>query len=144
VHHFFGHHFGLAADVSLPVVGSALDGPEGTAKIGCTMAGLAVLARVHSVPSAWFLSAGLGAAALRLSVDGEARPTLTSNSTSLFTGAGYARIEGGYAPTYWLRLGAHGMGGAAFNRVHFHFAGNDAGSWGRTFAAAALFAEIAW
>jgi hypothetical protein len=28
--------------------------------------------------------------------------------------------------------------------VHLRFAGNDAGSWGRAFAAAALFAEVDW
>jgi len=144
LHRFFGRRFGLAGDFSLPVVRAALDGPEGTARIGTAMAGLAVLARLHAAPSAWFLNAGLGVAALRLGIEGEAAPTLTSSSTSVVTGAGYARLDGGYAPTDWLRLGAHVLGGAAFDRVHFRFAGNDAGAWGRPFAAAAIFAEVVW
>ena len=108
------------------------------------MAGLAGLARLHAAPSAWFLNAGLGAAVLRLGVEGQAAPTLTSSSTSVLTGAGYARLDGGYAPTDRLRLGAQVLGGAAFDRVHLRFAGNDAGSWGRAFAAVALFAEADW
>jgi hypothetical protein len=144
LHRFFGRRFGLAADFSLPVVRAALDGPEGTAKIGTAMAGLAVLARLHADPSAWFFNAGLGAAVLRVGVDGEAAPTLTSDSTSVLTGAGTLRVEGGYAPTDWLHLGAHVLGGVAFDRVHLRFAGNDAGSWGRAFAAAAIFAEVTW
>jgi hypothetical protein len=144
LHHFFGRRVGLAADFSLPVVRSTLDGPEGTAKIGCAMAGLALLARARSAPTGWFLNGGLGAAVLRLSIEGEARPTLTSSSTSMLTGAAYAHVDGGYAPTHWLRLGAQVMGGAAFDRLHLRFAGNDAGSWGRPFASATLFEEVGW
>jgi hypothetical protein len=144
LHRFLGRRFGLAADVSLPVVRAALDGPEGTAKIGTAMAGLAVLARLRAAPSSWFLNAGLGAAVLRMGFDGEAAPTLISSSKSLLTGGGYARLDGGCAATDWLRLGAHVLGGAAFERVHLRFAGNDAGSWGRAFVAAAIFAEVVW
>jgi len=144
LHRFFSRRFGLAADVSFPVVRATLDGPEGAAKIGTAMAGLAVLARLRSAPSEWFLNAGLGGAVLRVGVDGEAAPTLTSSSARVLTGASYARVEGGYAPTDWLRLGAQLLGGAAFERVHLRFAGNDAGSWGRPFAAAAIFAEVVW
>ena len=144
LHHFFGRRLGLAADFALPIVRAALDGPEGTAKIGCAMAGLALLARVRSAPTGWFLTGGLGVAVLRLSIEGEARPTLTSSSSSALTGATYARADGGYAPADWLRLGARVQGGAALDRLHLRFAGNDAGSWGRVFAAAALFAEVGW
>jgi hypothetical protein len=144
LYRLFGRRVGLALDLSLPVVRSTLDGPEGTARMGCTMAGLALLVRLHSAPSAWFLTSGLGAGALRVTADGEARPTLTSFSTHVLTGAGYARVEGGYAPVDWLRLGGQVLGGVAFDRVHLRFAGNDAGSWGRPFAVAAIFAEAAW
>ena len=88
--------------------------------------------------------AGYAPGARRIRVDGEAAPTLTSDSTSVLTGAGTLRVEGGYAPTDWLHLGAHVLGGVAFDRVHLRFAGNDAGSWGRAFAAAAIFAEVTW
>jgi len=144
LHRFFGRRLGLAADVSLPVVRAALNGPEGTARIGCAMAGLALLVRMRSSSSAWFLTSGLGGAMLRVSAEGEAKPTLTSSSSSVVSGAAYARVEGGYAPADWLRVGAHLMGGAAFDRVHLRFAGNDAGSWGRPFAAVALYAELDW
>ena len=144
LHRFFGRRLGLAADFSLPMVRSKIDGPEGAAKIGTAMAGLAVLARIRSAPTAWFLNAGLGAAVLRVGAEGEASPTLTSSSPSKLTGAGYARLDSGYAPTDWLRLGAQVLGGVAFDRMHLQFAGNDAGSWGRAFAAAAIFAEVTW
>ena len=144
LHRFFSHRFGLAADFALPVVRSKLDGPEGRAQIGTAMAGLALLVRVRTVPTAWFLNTGLGAAVLRVGFDCQASPTLTSSSKSVLTGAGYARVDSGYAPTDWFRLGVQVLGGIAFDRVHLRFAGNDAGSWGRAFASAALFAEVAW
>ncbi len=144
LHRFFGRRFGLAADIALPVVRSTLDGPEGRAKIGTAMAGLAFLSRLRLPPTSWFLNAGLGAAILHVGVDGEAVQTLMSSSTGVLTGAGYARVDGGYAPADWLRLGLHVLGGVSLDRVHFQFAGNDAGVWGRAFAAAALFAELDW
>jgi hypothetical protein len=144
LHRFFGRRLGLAADIALPVVRSTLDGPEGKAKIGTAMAGLAFLARLRASPTAWFLNAGLGAAVLRVGVDGEAVPTLRSSATSVLTGAGYARVDGGYAPSDRVRLGLRLLGGASLDRVHLRFAGNDAGSWGRAFAAAAIFAELDW
>ena len=144
LHRFFGRHLGLAVDLSLPAIRATLEGPEGKAKISTLLAGLTLLARLHAGPSDWFLDAGLGTAVVRVGIQGEGVASLTSSSSSVLTGAAYARVDGGYAPTNWLRLGAHVLGGGAFDQLHLNFAGNDAGTWGHAFAAATLFAEVAW
>ena len=144
LHRFFGRRLGLAVDLSLPAIRATLQGPEGKAKISTLLAGLTLLARLHTGPSEWFLNAGLGAAVVRVGIQGEGTASLTSSSSNVVTGAAYARVDGGYAPTGWLRLGAHVTGGGAFNQLHLNFAGNDAGTWGHAFATATLFAELDW
>jgi hypothetical protein len=43
-----------------------------------------------------------------------------------------------------LRLGARGIVGVVPGGITLHFAGNDAGTWGRPFLTALGLAEISW
>jgi hypothetical protein len=136
-------HWGLGLDLSAPLVGGELSGPEGSTRVGLYSAGFALF--IATAPSsAVFASAGLGVAVASLRFEGQAVSPLQGESVGVWTGAGVARTELGVTPARWLRVGVTGVAGATFDRVLVDFAGSEAGEWGPGFVAAFLFAGVPW
>ncbi|MFZ5892565.1 MAG: hypothetical protein ACOY0T_16020 [Myxococcota bacterium] len=138
------HHVALALDLSAPLRAAALDGPEGTAHIGTYLVGAVFLLQTRTSNGRWFVNAGPGLAAMRLSFDASPNAPLFKNASGVTTAAAYARSDFGVELVPWLRLGARATSGVAFDRIDVRFAGNQAGSWGRFFAGAFFLAEVPW
>jgi len=141
---FFAERWGVALDFSLPLHSATITGVEGSAKLGPYFGGASVLARFQSEGNPLFATAGVGAAVLLVSYEGEAHDPLQSSSGSQVTAAAYLRAEGGFEATRWFRFGLRALVGATFQRISVTFAGNDAGSFGPVFFAGFGFAEIAF
>ena len=128
LHRPVGARWAVALDLSGPLRGATLSGPEGSARVGAYLAGLTLLARVTRPGADFLVTAGGGAAF----VDVRA------------TGAVYARADGTFEATGWLKLGVRAVIGAATSRVALQFAGNDAGNWGRPFLGGFALADVSW
>jgi hypothetical protein len=144
LHHCWGRRMGVALDFSGPVRQATVSGPEGTAEVGVYLVAGEIFARFEANGSGLFLTAGLGAAVVRVSAKGQAEPSLVSTSAATLTGAGFARVDAGWQPSRWLRLGVSVLAGATPERVTVRFAGNEAGKWGWPFLAALALAEVDW
>ena len=125
-----------------------MSGPEGKADVGPIVVAVEMLARFRSERGRLFLITGLGAGAVALLTKGHPSPEgstqLESNSSTAYTGLGYARITLGWKLSTWLGLGMSGLAGTTLARVHIRFGGNDAGDWGVPLLGAALFAQVDW
>jgi hypothetical protein len=141
--HVIRRPVGIALDVSGPARASTITGPEGTATIGAWLAG-ASLTLDYEPGDGLYGRAALGAAAIRLTADGSAADPLVASSRTVTSGAAYARADGGFQVAWWLRLGVRGVAGVIPGGIAVHFAGNDAGTWGRPFLAGMAVADIAW
>jgi hypothetical protein len=141
---FIKRPFGIALDVSAPLRPSTLRGPEGSANVGAWLAGGTLFLAYEPPDSSLHARLAAGGAAIRLTVDGEASFPLVASSHTTTAGAVYARADGGFQMTWWLQFGARAVAGLVPGGVTIHFAGNDAGTWGRPFVAALLFADLAW
>jgi hypothetical protein len=145
LHRSVARRLSVAVDVSLPLQTSTVEGPEGSARIGATLGGAALLAHAGGPAEGLFGVAGLGVAVIRVDFDGHtSNPMLASQSSSLATGALYLRADGGFEATRWLRLGVRAVGGATAERAAVRFAGNQAGTWGPIFLAAFLVLDLSW
>lgn len=144
VHRSFSPRWGAALDLSAPLRRASVTGLEGSTRVGTYLAGAAVFTRFYRPNTPFFSTLGVGAALLVITFEGDARAPLVASSERALTGAGYLRAEAGLEPTSWLRLGLRGLAGVSAARVRVEFAGNDAGSWGRGFAAALALAEVPW
>lgn len=141
------HGLGIALDLSFPLRRADLSGPEGTAQVAAMMAGLAVFASFPTRPAHWSLTAGVGAGALNLRIDGRqsaSYPMLRTSTASAVTGIAYARIEAAWKPSRWAKLGLAGMAGSSFSEVTIRFAGNPAGTWGKVVLGAILVFGVEW
>ncbi|HEX2657361.1 MAG TPA: hypothetical protein VHU40_03785 [Polyangia bacterium] len=134
----------VALDVTVPLHATTVSGPEGSARLGASAAGAAMLVHLEPSASPLFASAGLGIAALRVTAGGDAAAPLSARDVSAIVAAGYLRADGGVDVTSRFRLGLRAMVGATLQRVALRFAGNDAGSWGRPLVAGLLLAELHW
>jgi hypothetical protein len=135
--------FGIAIDASGPLRTTSVTGPEGSAAIGAWLAG-ASLYLDYEQPGGVSARGAVGAAAIRVTADGMASLPLVARSQSATAGAVYASADVGFHVAWWLRLGARGIVGVVPGGITLHFAGNDAGTWGRPFLTALGLAEISW
>ena len=146
--HMWSRRVGFAIDVSAPFRRGTMSGPEGTADVGAIVAGAQLLARFISKGERVVFTTGLGAGFVSLLTDGYpsqlGSAQLESNSSTAYTGLGYARITLGWKLSTWLGVGMSGLAGTTVARVHVRFAGNDAGDWGVPLLGAALFAQVDW
>jgi hypothetical protein len=138
-----GRRVGLALDLSAPLRTAELSGPEGSARMGSMLAGGAVFGRFEA-PSGFYAVAAGGVAVVRVGVEGDAASPLLQDTEAVMTGAGYARLDGGFEATRWLRFGLRAVAGATASRVNVRFAGNQAGEWGWPFLAGFVITEVAW
>jgi hypothetical protein len=137
--------FGVSLDVSAPLRAGTLTGPEGSANLGAWLGGAAVFVAYDRPGSVIYGRAAVGGAALRVTADGSTtHPSLLATSQTTTAGAVYARADGGFELAWWLHLGARVVAGAVPGGVAVHFAGNDAGTWGRPFLAAMLLVDVSW
>ena len=138
---------GVAISASAPIVRGTMTGTEGSADVGAIIAGAGPLARFSSEQRRLALTIGLGAAFVAVLSKGhpnqEVGSQLISNSSTAYTGLGYASVALDWRLSSWFRLGVSGLVGATTSRVHVRFAGNDAGAWGTPVLATALFGEVA-
>lgn len=144
LHHSLSARLGLALDLSAPLRSASVSGLEGSASIGTYLAGVGLFTRLSGPKTPFFATAGVSAALALITSEGDTRAPFVADSESAFTAAAYLRGEAGLEPISWLRIGFRGLAGASATRVQVHFAGNDAGSWGRTFVAAFVLAEVPW
>ena len=144
LHHFVSPRIGLALDFSAPLRLGELSGPEGSARVGSHLVGGVVFVRFAAPESRLYGLLGAGAAGIRVSADGDAAVPFSAGSQTVFTGAAYARADGGVEATRWLRFGVRAVAGATTSRVNVRFAGNEAGTWGWPFLAALLQTELVW
>lgn len=136
--------FGIALDASGPVLPASMTGPEGKSDVGALSAGLRLFARFPANDSSWFLTAGLGGGVLNLRTHGHADPPLIEASRSVVVGHGYARVDSGWRPAPWAKLGLAVLAGSTFDPVTIRFADNKAGTWGTVFLASFLQFGIEW
>ena len=138
----------MALAVSAPVHRGTMSEREGTAEVGAIIAGAEVIACFKSERRRRYLTTGLGAAFVSVLATGHPIQNgiapLLSESSSTYTGLGYARATLGWRLSSWLALGMSGLAGTTVARVHVRFAGSDAGEWGVPVLGAALFAEVGW
>jgi hypothetical protein len=144
LHRSIARHWGLALDLGVPVRSASLSGLEGSTSVGTYLLGGGVFRRFAGASTPFFATAGLGAALLYVTFQGDTHSPLVSSSDGAFTMATYLRGELGLQPTTWLRLGVRGLAGASATRVKVQFAGNEAGSWGGGLLAAFALAEVPW
>jgi hypothetical protein len=146
--HLWNRVFGVAISASAPIVRGTMTGTEGSADVGAIIAGAGPVARFSSEQGRLALTLGLGGAFVAVLSKGhptpEVGPQLISNSSTAYTGLGYASVAFDWRLSSWFGLGVSGLAGATTSRVHVRFAGNDAGTWGIPVLAAALFGEVAW
>lgn len=141
--HVVKRPFGIALDLSGPMRQGKISGPEGSANIGAWLVG-ANLYLDYEPGNGLYARAAVGAAAIRLTAEGAATSPLVASSQSTTAGAVYGRADGGIELAWWLRLGLRAVAGAVPGGVLVHFAGNDAGTWGRPFLAGLLVLDVAW
>jgi hypothetical protein len=140
-----GERLGLALDLAAPLRGNRVTGPEGSADLSASRAGLAFLCRLADRHARLQSTAGLGAGILHISTDASPNaPLVVSSLAPVTMGAGYARFDAGVGFTRWLRLALRMTGGVSFGQLDIRFAGNDAGSWGRFFGAGTLVLDAGW
>lgn len=146
LHRSIGPRWALALDLGAPLRGATVSGPEGSARLGAYLAGLTLLTRLTRAGSGFAATAGGGLAFVDLRAQGEtsSTPALHTTAASAATGAVFARADGAFEVTRWLKVGARAIVGAATSRVTLEFAGNDAGAWGRPFLAGLLLADLCW
>jgi hypothetical protein len=144
LHRSIARHWGLALDLGVPVRSASLSGLEGSTSVGTYLLGGGVFRRFAGASTPLFATAGLGAALLYVTFQGDTHSPLVSSSDGAFTMATYLRGELGLQPATWLRLGVRGLAGASATRVKVQFAGNEAGSWGGGLLAAFALAEVPW
>ena len=136
--------FGVAMDASGPVRPATLTGPEGSSDVGALSAGLRLFARLPAGDSRWFLTAGVGGGVLNLRTQGHASLPLNAVSRSVVVGHGYARVDTGWKPAPWAKLGLSLLAGSIFKEVTFRFADNQAGTWGSVLLASFLQLGVEW
>jgi hypothetical protein len=144
LYRFVTDSWALALDVSAPLRTASLTGPEGTARVGVSMAGAALFTAYEQRESGTYASAGAGAGILRIEASGASSLAFDSQVETAFTGVLYARGDAGLVAAGWLRFGLRGVVGATTSKVAIRFAGNEAGSWGRPFLAGLAVAELTW
>jgi hypothetical protein len=142
LHHSISPRWGIALDLGAPVRSASLSGLEGSTSVGTYLLGGALFTRFSGASTPLFATAGLGAALLYITFEGDTHAPLVSSSDSAFALAAYLRAELGFEPASWLRIGVRGLAGASATRLKVQFAGNDAGSWGRELLAAFVLAEV--
>jgi len=146
--HLWNHRSGVGLHLGVPVRRGTMNGPEGTAHVGAFVAGAEALGRFELERAGFFLTTALGAAFVSVRAEGHPSQAvsaqLASNSSTAYTGLGYARVALGWRPTSWFGLGLDGLAGTTVARVHVRFAGNDEGDWGVPVLGASLFAEVDW
>jgi hypothetical protein len=144
VHRSVGERLGVALDFSGPLRASTVSAVEGSARVGTYLLGALVFARVDPPGTGLHAALGAGVAVVRVGFDGQAAAPLVARSQSVVAGAGYLRADGGFEVTRWFRLGLRAVAGAATERVVATFAGNDSASWGHSFFAGFLLANLSW
>jgi len=144
VHRSLSARLGLSLDFSAPLRSASISGMEGSTNVGTYLASLGLFARISAPATPFFATFGLGAGVARITFEGDSSAPLVPSSDSATTPVAFLRGEAGYEPVPWLRFGLRGLAGASAARVQVRFAGNDAGSWGRTFVAAFVLAEVPW
>jgi hypothetical protein len=136
---------GIVLDVTLPIRRGSLASQGSSAELGVYVAGLAGVIRLLPPDARWFLAAGIGGAVVHVRTEGTSRdPFLAGASSHGLVGAAYARLDAGFKPTRWARIGLASVVGTAFPRVTVRFAGDPVGTWGRVFVAAFAVAGVAW
>ena len=140
--YFVSPHLGLAIDFAMPLAAARLNAIEGSAALGSYFVGAAVMTQLTQPGSAWFATAGVAAAALLVTYDGETRAPLQASSGKKLTAAAYLRGEFGRQLVGWMRLGVRVLAGASAERVGVMFAGNGAGSFGPLLLAGLVFGEV--
>jgi len=78
LHRALGERLELALDVSLPVRSATVTGPEGSARVGTYLLGLALVRRGEPPSPHVHVAVALGASVVRVGVDGEAMAPLLS------------------------------------------------------------------
>ena len=136
--------FGLALDISAPLRASTVRGPEGSATVGALLVGVSAFAHYDRPGSGLYATAAVGAAGIRISSEGTASDPFVASKQSALAGAIYARGDGGFEVTRWLRFGLRAVAGAVPAGVSVKFAGNEAAVWGRPFLAGMLLVDVAW
>jgi hypothetical protein len=138
------HGFGVALDLSLPVVRGSVSGPEGSANVAAYTAGLELFAIFPPRESHWFITTGLGGGVVDVRAVGSGKGALDGTTSSTLVGHGYARVEVAWHPATWALVAVSGLAGTTFESVTIRFAGNQAGSWGGVLLASFLHAGITW
>jgi hypothetical protein len=139
------HSLGVSLELNAPARRAILPGPEGEARVAAYMAGIEAFASFPAEESPWFLTTGIGAAVVNMRSEGRtSQEPLHATSPSLVFPAVFARVDGGWKPARWAKIGLAGVAGTTFGRVTFRFAGNHAGSWGTIFIAALLVVGVDW
>jgi hypothetical protein len=144
LHRLIFGRVGLAIDVTLPIHTSTVSGPEGSARLGVLMGGVAAVTSMENLPVGLYATVGAGVGVARITADGDAIQPLISHDKTAVTPVLYGRGDAGIEATRWLRFGLRAVAGLATSNVTLRFAGNDAGTWGRPFLAAFLMTELTW
>jgi len=146
--YFWNRGLGIAFTFSAPILRGTMTGTEGSADVGAIVSGAELLAHFNALDDRLIFSPGLGAAFVAVLAKGHPNPEagsqLVSNSSTAYTGLGYASVALDWKLSNWFGLGVSGLVGATTSRVHVRFAGNDAGAWGTPVLGASLFGELAW
>ena len=112
--------------------------------MGAWLAGAALFVRWERPARSLYAMAAAGAAAIRLDMTGHANQPLVGSTAASVVGAGYVRVDCGFAVAPWLRLGLRGVAGAVPSGVEVRFAQNEAGVWGRPFLGTLMVADLSW
>jgi hypothetical protein len=142
--HSLGKRIGVALVLSGPVHRANVRGLEGSADVGVVLVGGEIFTRFEKPGLNLYLTTGLGAAVARVSAEGHTQTPLMEATSNTITSAGYARLDAGWQPSRWLRLGLAALAGAAFSPVTVRFAGNEASTWGWPVLSSFLFTELDW
>lgn len=139
---------GIAVEASAPIVRGTVDGTEGSADVGAIIAGAGPVLRLTAPHSRVGLNVGLGAAFVAVLAKGHADAAagsqLVSNSSTAYTGLGYASAALDLKLSNWFALGLSGLAGVTTSRVRIRFAGNEVGAWGTPVLGVGVFGEFTW
>jgi hypothetical protein len=138
---------GVAFEVNGTVRRATLSGPEGDAQVAAYVAGIVGFASFPAEESPWFLTTGIGAGVVNMHSKGRVSPdypSLEATSNSVVAAAAIARIDAGWKPARWTRIGLAGLAGTTFGRTTIRLAGNQAGDWGTVFLAVLLVVGADW
>jgi hypothetical protein len=144
VHRMISGRFGIALDGSAPLRTGTVTGPEGTARVASALGGAALFVRFRGADRPVYAILAAGGAVVRVEAEGEPITPFLGRTDAAVTGAAYARADGGFEATSWLRFGLRAVAGAVPAGVKVRFAGNEAGVWGRPFLAALVLADVSW